>query len=329
MRLIEKGADGRFPMGSARFAANDELFELARKNPEVIVLTCDNSQEGTPLYKFAQEFGGRFLDTGIMEQNTVGMAAGLALSGKKVFCQSFACFLTTRSVEYMYLDAAYNQAPVVFMGTHCGVTASVSGPTHFALMDIAYTRMMPGMTVVVPSDPQISSKIMEQSMEWPMPIYLRLPKGLEPLVYAEDIDVRIGKGILTKEGTDITLIGCGSTVHHCVQAALELEREGISTRVIDLHTVKPIDEEIIICAAKETKGIITCEDHMVSGGLGSAVSEIVSSLFKPDSRVPVIRLGVPDCYPIQGERAEDIYKYYGYDATGIHIAAKKILDKTQ
>ncbi len=317
--------DSESKMGSARFAANDMLFELARKYPNVVVMTCDNSQEGTPLYRFSQEFGERFIDTGIAEQNTVGMAAGLALSGKKVFCQSFACFLTTRSIEFMYLDAAYNKAPIVFMGTHCGVTASTSGPTHFALMDIAYTRAMPNMTVIAPSDPRVSAKIMEQSMYWPEPIYLRLPKGVEPLVYADDVDVHIGKGILAKEGNDITLIGCGCGVYQCLRAAWKLEQEGVSARVLDIHTIKPIDEDLILRAAVETKGIVTCEDHMVTGGLGSAVAEVITASLDSRSHVPVVRLGVPDCYPAQGEKPGDIYKRYGYDADGVYTAAIEVL----
>ena len=312
-------------LGSARFAANDSLFELARKHPEIVVITCDNSQEGTPLYRFAQEFGDRFIDTGIAEQNALGMAAGLALSGKKVFVQSFASFMTMRAIEYIYLDAAYNQAPVVFMGTHCGVTASTAGPTHFALLDIAYTRVIPNMTVIVPSDPRVATAIMEQLMDWPQAAYIRLPKGLEPVVYQKDIEVKIGKGILVREGSDIALIGCGSGVYACLRAAYRLEREGVSVRVIDIHTIKPIDEEIILAAAEETHGIVTCEDHMVTGGLGSAVVELITASRHGHGYPQIIRLGIPDCYPIQGETPTDIYHHYGYDEEGVYAAAKKLL----
>lgn len=314
-------------MGSARFAANDMLFELARRHPNVVVMTCDNSQQGTPLHCFGEEFRERFIDTGIAEQNTVGMAAGLALSGKKVFCQSFACFLTTRAIEYMYLDAAYNNLPIVFMGTHCGVSASTAGPTHFAVMDIAYTRTMPNMTVIAPSDPRVAAKIMEESITWTTPIYLRLPKGLEPLVYRKDIDVHIGKGILARDGMDLTLVGCGTSVFQCLKAAEELERRHrIQARVIDLHTIKPIDVEILVKAAEETRVIVTCEDHVIAGGMGSAVLEAVTSA-ELRQNIFVRRLGIVDNFPPQGRTPEYIYQACGYDAEAIVAAAKEIHSK--
>ena len=315
-------------MGSARFAANDMLFDLAQRYPNVVVMTCDNSQQGTPLYRFGEKFKDRFIDTGITEQNTVGMAAGLALSGKKVFCQSFACFLTTRAIEYIYLDAAYNNVPIVFMGTHCGVSASTAGPTHFAVMDIAYTRSMPNMTVIAPSDPQVASKIMEESMTWPTPIYLRLPKGLEPLVYEKDIDdIQIGKGIQARDGEDLTLVGCGTAVYQCMKAADELaHKHGICARVIDLHTIKPIDTEILVKAARETGAIVTCEDHMIAGGMGSAVLEAVMAA-EIGQTILFRRLGIPDCFPPQGRTPEYIYHACGYDAEAIVAAAKEIYAK--
>jgi transketolase len=315
-------------MGSCRFAANDKLFELARKDSDVVLITLDNTSAGSPQEKFWEEFGERFIDCGIAEQNGAGMAAGLALSGKKVYCQSFACFLSLRSLEFIYLDAAYNNASVMFMGTHSGVTAPSSGPTHAALMDIGYMRAMPNMTVIVPSDPKISVKVMEASLNYAGPIYFRLAKGMEPLVYKEDIqDFEIGKGILIRKGKDITLIGCGCGVYQCVKAAYILEQEGIDARVIDLHTIKPIDREIILSASRETSGIITCEDHMITGGMGSAVAEVVTSSGNPGTFVPVRRLGIPDCYPIQGNKPEEVYAYYGYDAAGIVKAAHEMIDK--
>lgn len=315
-------------MGSCRFAANDKLFELARRDQEVVLITCDNTSAGSPQEKFWKEFGDRFIDCGIAEQNAVGMAAGLALSGKKVFIQSFACFLSLRSLEFIYLDAAYNNAPVTFMATHSGVTAPASGPTHAALLDIGYMRAMPNMTVIVPSDPKVSEKAMEAALDYPSPIYFRVAKGMEPLVYKDEItNFEIGKGILVREGKDITLIGCGCGVYQCVRAAHMLEKEGIEARVIDLHTVKPIDQDIILSAARETSGIITCEDHMIVGGMGSAVAEVVTSSQDPNTIVPIKRLGIPDCYPVLGEKPEEIYAYYGYDASGIVKAAYEMLGK--
>ena len=321
--------DEKPEMGSCRFAANDKLFELARRDKDVVLITCDNTSAGSPQDKFWKEFGDRFIDCGIAEQNAVGMAAGLALSGKKVFCQSFACFLSLRSLEFIYLDAAYNNAPVKIMATHSGVTAPNSGPTHYALLDIAYMRAMPNMTVIVPSDPKVSEKAMEAALDYPGPIYFRFAKGMEPRVYKDEIaDFKIGKGILVRDGKDIALIGCGCGVYQCVRAAQMLEKEGVGARVIDLHTIKPIDRELILSAARETSAIITCEDHMITGGMGSAVAEIITASPDPATKVPVRRLGIPDCYPIQGEKAEQIYAYYGYDAAGIVKAAHDMLNNS-
>ena len=311
-------------MSSSRFAVNDKLFELARENNDVVLVTCDNSAHGSPQEAFSVEFGNRFIDCGIAEQNAVGIAAGLALCGKRVYCQSFACFLSLRALEFIYLDAAYNNAPIVFLATHSGVTSPTSGTTHTALIDLACMRAMPNMTVIVPSDPVISKKAIEKSIEFKGPIYIRLGKGMEPKVYKEDIaGFEIGKGILIRNGMDITIIGCGSTVFHCLRAAQMLEEKGIDARVIDMHTIKPLDTDIIISAAKETQGIITCEDHFVTGGLGSAVSEVVASYIGNGKQTIVKRLGIPDCFPIQGEKPEQIYSYYMFDSDGI---AKKAIE---
>ena len=318
--------DEKVEMGSCRFAANDKLFELARRDQDVVLITLDNTPAGSPQEKFWKEFGERFIDCGIAEQDAVGMAAGLALSGKKVFCQSFACFLSLRALEFIYLDAAYNNAPIRFMATHSGVTAPSSGPTHAALLDIGYMRAMPNMTVIVPSDPTVSEKAMEAAMNYPGPIYFRFAKGMEPRVYKDEItDFEIGKGILVRDGKDITLIGCGCGVYQCVRAAQMLQKEDIDARVIDLHTISPIDRELILSAARETSAIITCEDHMITGGMGSAVAEVITASLDPSTKVPVRCLGIPDCYPIQGEKPEEVYAYYEYDAAGIVKAAHEIL----
>lgn len=311
-------------VGSSRAAFIKKIYELAEKDEQIVLVNCDCSPEGSVQDKFGKSFGERFIDVGIAEQDACGVAAGLALSGKKVFCQAFGPFLSMRSVEFIYLDAAYNNAPVTFVGTHCGVTAA-AGPTHAAIMDIAYMRAMPGMTIVAPTDAGVIEKVMEAAADYPGPMYVRCARGEEPLVYKTvPGDFEIGKGILTRDGKDITLIGCGNGVYQCVKAAEQLEKEGIDARVIDLHTIKPIDRDIILKAAKETRAIVTCEDHVISCGMGSAVAEVVTSSVDPECHVQVKRLGVPDCFFIQGE-PEEVYAYYGYDANGITKAAKEIL----
>lgn len=313
-------------VGSARAAFIKKIYELAKTNDKICLINCDCSPEGSVQDKFGKEFGDRFLDTGIMEQNACGMAAGLALSGKKVFCQAFGPFLSTRAVEFVYLDGAYNDAPVTYVGTHCGVTAA-AGPTHAAIMDIAFMRAMPNMTIISPADAGQIEKVMEASVDYPHPVYVRCARGEEPLVYkSNDYEYVIGKAITAIDGDDITLIGCGNGVHQCVVAAQLLEKEGIHARVIDMHTIAPLDKEVIEKAARETKAIVTCEDHVINGGLGSAVAEVVAAFDDAALRIPVRRLGLPMTeFFIQGE-AEEVYAYYGYDAKGICKTVHELLD---
>lgn len=314
-------------VGSARAAFIKKIYELAKTNYDICLVNCDCSPEGSVQAKFGEDFGDRFIDTGIMEQNACGMAAGLALSGKTVFVQAFGPFMSTRAIEFVYLDGAYNDAPVTYVGTHCGVTAA-AGPTHAAVLDIAFMRSMPNMTIVSPADAGQIEKVMEAAVNYPHPMYVRCARGEEPLVYKDNsYDFEIGKAIVAREGKDITLIGCGNGVHQCVVAAELLEKEGIDARVIDMHTISPLDTEAIYAAMRETKGIVTCEDHMVTGGLGSAVAEVVSACEDATLRIPVKRLGLPTTeFFIQGE-AEEVYAYYGYDYNGVCKAAREILGK--
>lgn len=314
-------------VGSSRAAFIKKIYELAKTNDKICLVNCDCSPAGSVQDKFSKDFGDRFIDTGIMEQTACGLAAGLALSGKTVFCQAFGPFLSTRAIEFVYLDGAYNDAPVTYVGTHCGVTAA-AGPTHAAVLDIAFMRSMPNMTVISPADAGQIEKVIEAAVDYPHPIYIRCARGEEPLVYkSNDYKYEIGKAIIAREGKDITLIGCGNGVHQCVVAAELLEKEGIDARVIDMHTIAPLDKEVIYAAMRETKGIVTCEDHMVNGGLGSAVAEVVSACEDPSLRIPVKRLGLPVTeFFIQGE-PEEVYAYYGYDYNGVCKAAKELLGR--
>ncbi len=314
-------------VGSSRAAFIKKIYELAQTNDKICLVNCDCSPEGSVQYQFGQQFKDRFIDTGIMEQTACGLASGLALSGKTVFCQAFGPFLSTRAVEFIYLDGAYNDAAVTYIGTHCGVTAA-AGPTHAAVLDIAYMRSMPNMTIIAPADAGQIEKVMEAAVDYGHPIYVRCARGEEPLVYKDNsYRYEIGKAIVAQEGTDVTLIGCGNGVYQCVRAAELLEKEGISARVIDMHTIAPLDKEVIYAAMRETKGIVTCEDHMVTGGLGSAVAEVVAVADDEKLRIPVKRLGLPTSeFFIQGE-PEEVYAYYGYDYNGVYRTAKEILGK--
>lgn len=314
-------------VGSSRAAFIKKIYELAQKDDGICLVNCDAGTEGSVQRKFENEYPDRYIDCGIAEQDGVGIACGLALDGKKVFMQAFGPFMSTRAIEFVYLDAAYNDAPVTFVGTHCGVTAA-AGPTHAAITDLAFMRIMPNLTVIAPADAGQIEKVMEAAVNYPHPIYVRCARGEEPLVYKNnDYKYEIGKAIVANEGSDITLIGCGNGVYQCVRAAELLEKEGISARVLDMHTISPIDKDAVLKALKETKAIITVEDHYREGGLGGAVAEISAEQLDENMRKPVIRLGLPtDQYFIQGE-PEEVYAYYGYDYNGIVKKAKEVLKK--
>lgn len=310
--------------GSSREAFIGKIYEMAKTNPEIVFVCSDSSPAGGMQDKFRQDFPDRMLDVGIMEQSMVGMAAGAALSGKVTFCQAFGPFLATRAVEQVYIDGAYNDAPVTFIGTHSGVTAA-AGATHAAIMDLAYMRAMPNMTIIAPADAHQIEKVMEAAVSYGHPIYVRCARGIEPLVYKDsDYKYEIGKAITVRDGSDITLIGTGSMVYHCARAAEMLEADGIQARVLDMHTVKPLDEEAILKAAKETGAIITAEDHNILCGLGGAVCEVVCGSDDPACRVQVKRMGVPDTYWPEGT-PEDLYDLLGYDYNAIYREAKKIV----
>lgn len=313
-------------MASSRDAYIVEILKLAETNPNITLVCTDNSAPGSIQDTFAKKFPDRFLEVGPCEQNAVGLSAGWALSsGKKVFCPSFSEFLSLRAGEQIYIDAAYNDAPVAFVGFSSGLTSN-GGVTHNAPFDVGLLRFMPNMTIVVPSDAGMIVKLIDIAAEYEHPMYIRCSRGKEPMVYEDtDYELTLGKAITAREGSDLTFIAMGNSVYHCLKAAEMLAAEyGINARVLDMFSFKPLDEEAIIKAAKETGRIITVEDHTIIGGLGSAVCETLAACENPVCRVQVKRLGIPDKFAPNGT-AEELYKYYGYDYDGIYKAAKAML----
>jgi len=299
----------------------EELMKLAEKGENIVIALSDNSGKGK-LLEFRKAYGDRIVDVGIAEPNEVGIAAGLALSGKIVFAQFFGPFLSLRSLDQVHTDIAYNELPVRLVDTHGGLTSG-GGPTHYNIMDIAVMRNIPNMTVVVPGDPNQSIKVVNASINYPGPMFIRIARGADLSVYTtQDYPFEIGKAVLTKEGTDITVIATGSGLAMAVSAANGMEKEGVSVRVLDMHTIKPLDKEAILNAAKETGKIITVEDHLVVGGLGSAVAE---TLADAGMGIPFKRLGIPDAgFPSLGDRFE-LYAHYGYDHNGIKAAIREMM----
>lgn len=298
----------------------DTLVELAKQDKDIIAVTTD-ARGSVTLDTFAKELPAQFVELGIAEQNAVGVAAGLVSAGKKAFVCGPACFYVARSLEQVKVDVAYSANPVKILGVSGGVSYGALGFSHHSLHDIAVLRTFPGMHIVLPCDIYQTKKLVEELINYPYPVYIRVGRNAVPNVYeSENIEFKIGKANQIVDGNDLTIIGTGETVYHCLEASKILKGQGISARVIDMHTLKPFDREIVEKAAAETGRIITVEEHSIFGGLGSAVAEIVSQT-KP---VPVRILGIPDEFSINGKPLE-IFHYYGIDAEGIVKTALKMI----
>ena len=259
---------------STRQAYGDALTELGRENENIIVMDADLSKS-TMTAGFKKEFPERFFNAGIAEANMMGMAAGLALSGKTVFASTFAMFAAGRAYEIIRNSIAYPKANVKICATHAGITVGEDGASHQCIEDLALMRVIPGMTVVHPADAVSTRKLLEQIAAEDGPAYVRLGRLNIPVLYDENAEIQLGKGNCVREGSDVTVIACGLMVNEALMAAEKLEKDGISVRVIDMHTIKPLDEDIIVKAASETKAVITAEEHSVIGGLGAAVAEVL------------------------------------------------------
>ena len=290
----------------------DTLVELAKKDKDIIAVTSD-ARGSVTLDKFADELPEQFVELGIAEQNAVGVAAGLVSVGKKAFVCGPPCFYVARSLEQVKVDVAYSANPVKILGVSGGVSYGALGFSHHSLHDIAVLRTFPGMQIVLPCDIYQTKKLVEALFDYPYPVYIRVGRNAVPNVYEnENIDFKIGKANLLLDGDDLTIVGTGETVYHCLQAGKKLHEQGIKARVIDMHTLKPFDKEIIEKAARETGKIITVEEHSVSGGLGGTVAEIVAQ--NGNARLKI--LGIPDENAIHATSPE-IFKYYGIDTEGI------------
>ncbi len=290
----------------------DTLVGLAKKDKDIVAVTTD-ARGSVTLDAFANQLPAQFVELGIAEQNAVGVAAGLVSAGKKAFVCGPACFYVARSLEQVKVDVAYSANPVKILGVSGGVSYGALGFSHHSLHDIAVLRTFPGMHIVLPSDIHQTKKLVEELVDYPFPVYIRVGRNAVPNVYEnENIEFKIGKAYLLLDGDDLTIIGTGETVYHCLQAGKKLHEQGIRARVIDMHTLKPFDREIVEKAARETGKIITVEEHSIFGGLGGAVAEIVAQ----STPVPMRILGIPDENSINGT-ALQIFNHYGIDAEGI------------
>ena len=297
------------------------LLELAQQDKDIIAVTSDASGSAT-LTDFGKELPEQFVEVGIAEQDAVGISAGLASAGKKPFIFGPACFYVARALEQVKVDMAYSQMPVTICGVSGGVAYSQLGATHHSLHDIAVLRTFPGIEVYLPCDVRETRKLCIDLAKHPRPAYVRVGRNAVPDVYEnDDFEFIPGKANTVVEGTDMTIIATGETVAHAVEAARQLKEEGISIRVIDMHTLKPFDKEAVVKAARETGRILTVEEHSIFGGLGAAVAEVTAQECPTKMRI----LGIPNENVIHASPLE-VFHHYGIDYEGIIAAAKELLN---
>ena len=300
---------------ATRDAYGEVLVELGAENKDLVVMDADLSGS-TKTKAFGKAYPDRFFNMGIAEQDLMAAAAGLALSGKTVCASSFAMFAAGRAFEIIRNSIGYTHANVKICATHAGITVGEDGASHQTFEDLAIMRTIPGMTVICPGDGPSAKALIRQAVAMDGPCYIRLGRSAVPVVYEEDANLTIGKGVTLRDGDDVTLIATGIMVDAALKAADMLAEQGVSARVLDIHTIKPLDEELILNAAQETGAIVTCEEHSVIGGLGSAVAELLSVTLPTDMRM----VGQQDTFGESGKPA-DLLEKYGMTAEDIVAAA--------
>lgn len=298
------------------------LVELGKAHPEVVALTADLAKS-TKIGDFMKQFPDRFFNVGIAEQNMFGIAAGMARAGLVPFLSTFSQFASLRSADQLSTDLCYQNVNAKVIATHSGTSFGQAGSTHHAISDLAVTRALPNLTVICPADGVETYNAVMAAYNTPGPFYIRINRGFDNTLYnTRDYGFEVGKAVTVREGTDITIIACGSCVYQANQAADFLEKaDGLKIRVLDMHTIKPIDRDAIVKAVMDTRRIITVEDHNIMGGLGSAVAEVVVESGKGCA---FKKLGVPDQFAPIGLH-EDIMNVLGIDANGIINAVREVM----
>ena len=297
------------------------VVALGEKNPNVVVLTGDLS-ESTRANMFQEKFPERFIECGVAEQNMMGIAAGLALSGKIPFVSSYAVFVPGRCWDQLRVSVCYSKANVKVAGAHSGISVGPDGATHQALEDIATVRVLPNIVVEVPCDAIEAKKTTIAIGEYTGPAYFRFHREKTSVITTQDTPFKIGKAEVFKEGKDVTIVACGPLVYQCLVAAKELEKEGIKAEVINNHTIKPIDKLTLASSAKKTGAVVTVEEHQINGGLGGAVAEVLAENYP----VPMERIGMPDTFGESGEPNQLLEKY-GMSVKKIKEAVKSVLKR--
>ena len=307
-------------LGNAtRDAYGEALVELGKENPDVLVMDADLSKS-TRTEGFGKAYPDRFIDIGIQESNLVGIASGLASCGKIPFISSFACFLMCKGYEQLRMGVAFPELNVKVVTSHGGISVGEDGASQQSIEDFALALTLPNFTVIVPSDEFAAKALIKQAAAYKGPVYVRTGRPKAPIIYNDKTTFQIGKGITVRSGKDITLIANGLLVFEALEAAEILKQQGIDASVVDIHTIKPLDKELLLSEARKTKAFVVAEEHLTFGGLGSTVSQLVSQNFP----IPVEFVGVQDTYAESGA-PDELLKKYGLTAENIIAAAKKAL----
>ncbi|OGP74236.1 MAG: transketolase [Deltaproteobacteria bacterium RBG_13_58_19] len=304
---------------STRVEYGKILAKLGEENPDIVVLDADLSGS-TQTHVFARAFRDRFFNMGVAEQDLMGTAAGLALGGKIPFASTFAIFATGRAWEQIRQTVCYGNLNVRIVASHAGVTVGEDGGSHQAIEDLALMRILPNMMVLVPADGPETRAMVRWALGHHGPVYIRTSRLPFPVIHEDDHTFQPGRGEILRDGGDVTLAGVGLMVHHCLEAARLLEAAGISARVLNLSCLKPLDWELVVDSARKTGALVSAEEHLVTGGLGSAISEVLSENYP----VPLKRIGLKDIFGMSG-KPDYLLKHFGLMPDDIKEAALTVI----
>lgn len=307
-------------MKATREALGDALVELGAKNKDIVCLDADLAKS-TCSFKFAEAYPDRFFECGIAEQNMIATAAGLAASGKIAFTGSFAIFATGRAFDQIRNVVAYGNLNVKMCPTHGGITVGEDGASHQTVEDVSLMRSLPNMRVVVPADYYEAKAAIKTAAATEGPFFIRLGRPPVPFVFDEGYRFQLGKAVSLRRGSDVSLFACGIMVSACLEAAGILAAEGVNAEVINVPTIKPLDTEAVLASAEKTKAVVTCEEHSIIGGLGSAVAEVLSE----NLPTPLARVGIRDEFGLSGS-IPDLLKHYKLNPEDIVFAARKVME---
>jgi transketolase len=319
--LNPKLFDKEVQMAGTRDGYGQALLELGEKNPDIVVLTADLA-ESTRVEEFGKKFPERFVECGVAEQNMMGIAAGLALGGKIPFVSSYAVFSPGRSWDQLRVSVCYTEANVKVAGAHTGISVGPDGATHQALEDIAIVRVLPNIVVEVPCDAIEAKKTTLAASAHKGPFYFRFGREKTPIITTDETPFEVGKAQVLKDGDDATIVACGPLVYQSLLAAKQLGDKGVNVRVINNHTIKPIDTLTLAKAAKETGAIVTVEEHQVNAGLGGAVAEALAKNYP----VPMEFIGVQDTFGESGN-TDELYEKYGMSVDAIYKAVQNVIKR--